>query len=54
VYDALPLALEFEELRLVYRELRTELETLGLLLGDALEEFRMPDFVYTGFFPLRK
>jgi hypothetical protein len=41
MYDALPLALEIEELGLVHCKLRTELETLGLLLGDNLEEVCM-------------
>lgn len=42
MHDALPFALEIEELGLVNRKLRTEVEALGLLLRDSLEEVRMP------------
>jgi hypothetical protein len=42
MHDALPFVLEIEELGLVNRKLRAEFEALGLLLGDCLEEVRMP------------
>jgi hypothetical protein len=42
MYDAFPLALEFEKLRLMYCEMRPQLEAFGLLLGDKLEEVGMP------------
>ena len=42
MHDALPFALKIEELRLVNRKPRTKFEALGLLLGDSLEEVRMP------------
>jgi hypothetical protein len=42
MYDALPLALKFEKLRLVYCELRPQFEALGFFLGNKLEEIGMP------------